>query len=387
MEELRPEELEELVQELAEASSAEEAPFLEVEKLLRDLQSSSASTRLEAAHQLGSLDISSPRIVQALIAAQESDSSSTVRWYAADALRADVHQSVLEQHPDLKRRAETAIEQAMTHRERRAETAIEQAATRRERQRALKAREDRKVPMSCGAIFVLIVVGIFWLVLLAVGLGYLRQGLNAASEARRIASYPVLVGPGLEAMAPGEHAVVVGVLEGNAVLEYELVAFAREQWDVREGRDSASGSWHDFETNVPGLAISVDGDIVHTVRRDSGVRMQGIRHEVIYQRGNGWVVDDIADGSLRAIGFKNGDLVTLVGEKDANGSLIPEILYGGEPAQLLDESRSDSKSGTLVGGCILVALIPFTWLAVRLYTGLADGSIEVSWKGGEWDWY
>jgi DNA-binding transcriptional regulator YiaG len=202
----------------------------------------------------------------------------------------------------------------------------------------------------------------------SIGLFLLYLGLKASFEARRIASYPVLVGPGFKAMAPGEHAVVVGVLEGNAPREPELllVAFAHERWDVSGHGTDSSGLWHHLETHVPGLVISLDGDIVHTARSDSKVVMLGSRHEAIYHRGSGVVDKGISDGSRRVIGFKNGDLVTVVGEKDANGTLIPEILYGGELEQLLSERRGFARFTTPAAG-ICLALVPLAWLAMRLY--------------------
>jgi len=356
MEELRPEELEALVQELEGESEEEEALSPEVEELLRDLaQASFGLARLKAAEDLGELSESSPRIVRALIAAGESDAFLGVREAALESLRAPVHQEILREYPDLMQHARSATEQTAT-------------------QLAMLAREGRKRRIR---VIPLVVGGLFALVGLVLGLAELKVGLFWESEARRIASYPVLVGPGFEAMAPGEHAVVVGVLEGNAVLEHGLVAFSREQWNVErhewgpdaEDRDTWSGSWRSLETRMPGLAVSLDGDIVHTAGRDSGVRMEGRRHQIIYQRSqSGRLVDGISAGSLRIIGYKNGQLVTLVGEKDANGTLIPEVLYGGKRAQLLSARRDSGRSETLVGGgFLLIALILLAWLAVRLF--------------------
>jgi hypothetical protein len=111
MVELRSEDLEELAQELEEEYGTDESLPLEDEELLRDLQDDSTSTRLEAAHQLGKLSTSSAAIVQALIFAQESDGDSTVRWYAARALRAPAHQKVLRQHPSQKKRTQFLVGQ------------------------------------------------------------------------------------------------------------------------------------------------------------------------------------------------------------------------------------------------------------------------------------
>jgi hypothetical protein len=98
MEELQPEDLEELVQELEEEDRAEEISPQEVEALLRDLQADSIDTRRAAAERLGKLTTSNPEIVQALIAAKENDAIYAVKKAAEDALRAPVHQEYLAQH-------------------------------------------------------------------------------------------------------------------------------------------------------------------------------------------------------------------------------------------------------------------------------------------------
>ena len=115
MEELQPEELEELVQELQEESEEEEALSPEVEELLRDLQPSSLYLiRQRAAERLGELSESSPRIVQSLISARAFDSSPGVREAAEKSLRAPVHQEILREYLQLMRQTQSATEQAVT---------------------------------------------------------------------------------------------------------------------------------------------------------------------------------------------------------------------------------------------------------------------------------
>ena len=101
MEELRPEELEELVQELEGQPIAGESSVPEVEKLLRDLRAGSLDTRLEAAHQLGASGTRGARIVRALLAASESDPHVEVRRAAARSLQAPVHQQYLQRQVSL----------------------------------------------------------------------------------------------------------------------------------------------------------------------------------------------------------------------------------------------------------------------------------------------
>lgn len=121
MEDLRLEEVEDLLEELEEEQGAieEPPPKLEerkqelqqergevelsprVEELLSLLQSSDRYyTQKNAAQELGKLETSSPRIVQALIAAIDSDAHPSVRRAAIRALRAPVHQQFLSRrHP------------------------------------------------------------------------------------------------------------------------------------------------------------------------------------------------------------------------------------------------------------------------------------------------
>jgi hypothetical protein len=112
MEELKPEELEELVQELQEESEEEETLSPEVEQLLRDLQPARRFTaRLRAARQLGGLGSSSRQIVHALATVAEIDDSEEVRAVAAESLCARVHQEYLREDPDLMEVVEKALEQ------------------------------------------------------------------------------------------------------------------------------------------------------------------------------------------------------------------------------------------------------------------------------------
>ena len=113
MQELPPEELEELVQDLEEKSHTEQSLSSEVEELLRTLQSDGPYLdRRSAALELGNLDTSDPRILQALAVAQASDPHPDVRRAAAGSLRAPVHQEYLRQHPEVVAAAESALQQA-----------------------------------------------------------------------------------------------------------------------------------------------------------------------------------------------------------------------------------------------------------------------------------
>ena len=112
MEELQPQELEDLVQELDGENAAEDSLPPEVEELLRVLQSSGPyHDRRSAALELGSLGISDSRIIRALTVAEASDPHPDVRRAAAGSLRAPVHKEYLQQHPDVVESAKSALQQ------------------------------------------------------------------------------------------------------------------------------------------------------------------------------------------------------------------------------------------------------------------------------------
>ena len=69
-----------------------------VDKLLKDLQGTTAFKRGQAARQLGSLTESNEQIVEALIATSESDGYDNIKEAAATALLAPAHQAIISQH-------------------------------------------------------------------------------------------------------------------------------------------------------------------------------------------------------------------------------------------------------------------------------------------------
>lgn len=111
MEELQPEELEELLEELEGESEEQETLSPQVEELLQNLKPATRPMlRIRAAKQLGEITTSSRQVVQALTIAAETDSVAKVRATAAESLHAPVHQEWLQQHPELKEAAERALQ-------------------------------------------------------------------------------------------------------------------------------------------------------------------------------------------------------------------------------------------------------------------------------------
>jgi tetratricopeptide (TPR) repeat protein len=100
--EFQPKDIDELLPGLEQEYGTEESLPPEVEELLHVLQSDGQYTaRRDAAEKLGRVDTSSARVVRALVAAYESDPYAAVNRAAAESLRAPVHQTYLQQYPDM----------------------------------------------------------------------------------------------------------------------------------------------------------------------------------------------------------------------------------------------------------------------------------------------
>jgi hypothetical protein len=161
MEELKPEDLQELVQELQEESSLEEALPPELEQLLRDLQPARRFTaRLRAARQLGEVSIGSRQIVQSLATVAELDDSDEVRAVASESLRAPVHQVYVQEYLERKKAIDVARQQRLVR-------DTQAAETKRDAGRSEPEQESR-IPIQClksGAIAGLViglVIGYWW---------------------------------------------------------------------------------------------------------------------------------------------------------------------------------------------------------------------------------
>ncbi len=182
MEELGPEELEELVQELGGEAGAEEALSPEVAQLLKDLQPTRLYTsRRRAAEQLGEVNRSNREVVLALLVAGETDASADVRAAAGESLRAPVHQAVLQQHPELGERAQAVLERTAVARE-------------RELQRTLADETDtgqsRLAYRMAAAV-------LFLVVLINVVDGVLAWALGVEAEIGLCTALPILIDVGL----------------------------------------------------------------------------------------------------------------------------------------------------------------------------------------------
>lgn len=193
-------------------------------------------------------------------------------------------------------------------------------------------------------------------------------------DRQRIEGHPDLDASSYPDTAVGEFVVITGHLRDNGTMtRHELVAYRVDEWDViSDGDDGYQGSWHMVEANVPPLSLAVKGGLISTAAVAT-VAMGGRVHEFVEPAESGWQAlyagDSLTDGSLRTQGFRNRDLVTVVGRKTATGELRPDRLYAGEREDLVRELRLDVRVLRIVGvaimviGALLLAL--FFWLRTK----------------------
>jgi hypothetical protein len=197
------------------------------------------------------------------------------------------------------------------------------------------------------------------LLLLAVGAYIiLIQSPKQEREWRRIEAFQELDKARYAAVPPGEQVVLTGRLQDNSTrTRYELVAFEVHEWDVStDDEGDESGSWRTLEVNVPALVLSIQGGVIKTIAATPS--MGGEMHEFIeptYSRTTATYKNrSLSDGSIRVRGFRNRDLVTVVGRKTADGDLQPERLHGGDRPSLVAVLRGNVLALRILGGVLML---------------------------------
>jgi hypothetical protein len=193
-------------------------------------------------------------------------------------------------------------------------------------------------------------------------------------DRQRIERHPELDASSYADTSIGEFIVITGQLQNNRTMtRHELVAYRVDEWDViSDGDDGYQGSWHTVEANVPSLSLAVNGGVISTAAVAT-VAMGGRVHEFIEPAESGWQAlyagDSLTDGSLRTQGFRNRDVVTVVGRKTATGELLPDRLYAGGRDDLVRDLGLNVRVLRIVGiaiiasGALLLAL--FFWLRAK----------------------
>lgn len=198
-----------------------------------------------------------------------------------------------------------------------------------------------------------IVVALLGLAFLLIGVfAGVIQVARTLREARMVQALPELDAPALQSLAPGAPVAVTGILEVNEEVAdaQGLVIYLEQRWTVEDTEDEGwKGAWETVYTASPACSLTLAGDsIALQVARE--VVIDGTLHESrVYVPEQAQQVDGIAEGTLRHIGFKAGDKITVVGSKAAAG-ITPSRVFGGERKALVQHFERQVSGLRIVGG-------------------------------------
>jgi len=199
------------------------------------------------------------------------------------------------------------------------------------------------------------------------GLGLIALLMLAPQDARKwnqVRSLRSVDAEGFRDAGAGAPIIVTGVLQENSPLVSEgLVVYTQQRWTTVYEPESGSyhSQWDMSQQVVPALTILVQGQPIHTTAVRS-IEQSGSQHTVVPGNSGSLGEESISDELTRLIGFRNGDRVTVVGYKDADGRLVPTRLYGGTRDALLRELGIRVWGTYLAGGALILIALLILWL-------------------------
>ena len=217
----------------------------------------------------------------------------------------------------------------------------------------------------------LAMTGLLVLVLILGGLTLIfLLGSYQQKRAAELANLPVMTSATFYEASPDTEMVITGVLEGNRefATSERYVIYRRQEWDVSyDSEDGYEGKWKTREKHFPPLNLTIARGSIQILSTDEA-RIWGREHTTIVERSDSTrKADGIPEGSIRHIGFKEGDTITVVGKKDSSrgGSLRPTEFYGGDRAQLIKATQSEARMSRIIG--IVLVVIGIIILVVRVF--------------------
>ena len=184
----------------------------------------------------------------------------------------------------------------------------------------------------------LIVLAVLGVAFVAIGVfAGISQVSRTLREARLIESLPELDAPAVRRLAPDTLVAVTGILELNedwADAE-GLIIYLEQVWAIEDNEDEGwEGAWETVYRAMPTTTLTLTGGSV-TLRYTNEIPIDGTLHESrLYLPEQGRKVEGIVEGTLRHVGFKAGDQITVVGTTTAAG-IRPNRVFGGDRQALL----------------------------------------------------
>ncbi len=199
---------------------------------------------------------------------------------------------------------------------------------------------------------VLAVIGLIF-VLLGIFAG-LIQAKRTLDEAGSISTLPVFDRQTLESARTGTEVIFTGILDDNSADADVggLIIYIEEIWAVRyndsEGSEGWEGSWNRLNTFLPNTGVTLNGGKVMLTKGQNVVIDQTLHEFKLAVPRDGREVDGIKEGSIRHRGYKAGDEITVVGEKEEFAVAAGRIFGGNRAA--FERHLSNQVSGLRITG-------------------------------------
>jgi hypothetical protein len=204
-----------------------------------------------------------------------------------------------------------------------------------------------------------------FLILGAIGLVFTLLGLFAGfiqaervlAERGSIKNLPELEWSALQNVVPGTQVILSGTLAENSLAADVggLIIYIEEVWAVRyndtEGSEGWEGSWNWLNTYLPDTGVNMDGNRVMITKGQNVVIEQPLHEFKLAVPRDGREVDGIKEGSIRHRGYKAGDEVTVVGEKES-AAVAAARVFGGNRAAL-EQYLAYQVSGLRIAGVVM----------------------------------
>ena len=203
-----------------------------------------------------------------------------------------------------------------------------------------------------------IILGAIGLIFIVLGIfASLIQANRTMDEAGSIRSMPAFDLQAIESAIPGTAVIFTGILDENVAFADVggLIIYIEEVWAVKyndsEGSEGWEGSWDWQNTLLPDTGVIVNGEKVMITKGQDVVIDQALHEFKLAVPRDGREVEGIKEGSLRHRGFKAGDEITVVGEKE-DASVVAVRVFGGNRAAL-EQYLANQVTGLRITGVVL----------------------------------
>ena len=182
---------------------------------------------------------------------------------------------------------------------------------------------------------VLAVIGIVLLIISAfAGLDQLKK---AKGEAEMISDLPVIDYTDYSKAESGSLIAITGILQPASEISGpdDLIVYYEQIWNVEsDDEDDWTGQWDTYTFAIPNFLVELPSGVIPVLAVDRTIIELPIHTVIISESKTGVMVNDITEGTMRQQGFKNNDLITVVGNKNKDG-FVPSRISGGSREDLL----------------------------------------------------